>query len=284
MREMDVTRRWFMLAGVGFGLTMLASPRVPRARETILPLGGKIDQTAVLQHLIDEAAASKRPLHLPAGIYATGRLTLPSGTQIEGVEGRTILRSRGGAAILKTASADTVRLSGLVLDGDNQPLGMDGALLKADGVAGLDISACRFIGSSEDGVALQCVSGRVAGCMMRRIGGTALWSVECSDLAIMDNAIAQAATGLSLSGAADNHFVVVSGNVISGLFLRKTLTYSGIGIVADSGAVIRGNSIDGAPAYGILLGASHMARVTGNTIRNAYIDVATVPAADPIAC
>lgn len=281
---MDLVRRRLMLAGLSFGLAALAFPRLPRARETILPLGGEIDQTAMLQDAIDRAARAGLPLRLPAGIYATCTLTLKSGTQIEGLPGQTILRHRGGGSILRVEHAENVRLSGLVLDGGSQMLGTDGALLVANDVAELDISACRFIGSSEDGVALHCVSGRIAACEMHRIGGTALSSVECGDFTIMGNTIERAATGLFLSGDPDNHSVVVKSNIISGLFLRKTLPQSGVGIIADSGAIISGNSIDGAPAYGILLGDPHSARFAGNTIRNAYIDVASAPVADVIAC
>jgi putative cofactor-binding repeat protein len=112
---------------------------------------------------------------------------------------------------------------------------------------------------------------------MNQIGGTALSSIECCDLAIMDNTIEYAATGLSLTGAPDSSSVVAKGNVIHDLFMRKMLPHSGVGIVADCGAVIRGNVIDGAPAYGIRIAGDHQrVRVTGNSIRNAFIDIASI--------
>jgi hypothetical protein len=120
---------------------------------------------------------------------------------------------------------------------------------------------------------------------MSRIGGTALLVVECGDLAIVGNTIEQAATGLSLSGAPDHSSVVVRGNFIRDLHLRKTLLHSGIGIVADSGAVICANIIDGAPAYGILRSeGTREANISGNTIRNAYIDIGvSAPLSRPLA-
>lgn len=280
---MKIARRHMMLASLSFGLAALTSPVLSRAREAIVPDGDTIDQTAALQAAIDRAALSGIPLTLPAGVYATGRLTLSSGAMIRGVPGRTILRSRGGESIFVVEAADNVGLTGLVLDGNQRALDRDGVLLVADNVSGLDIRQCHFKGSSADGVALQCVSGRIAGNRISRIGGTALLIVECGDLAIIDNAIEQAATGLSLSGAPDNSSIVVRDNVISDLFLRKTLLHSGIGILADVGALIRGNVIDGAPAYGILIGEdTRGVSFTGNTIRNAYIDIAvSVPLARP---
>ncbi|MEX2166167.1 MAG: right-handed parallel beta-helix repeat-containing protein [Methyloceanibacter sp.] len=273
-----------MLAGLGLGIASMGAPRLLGARETdafstygIVPGGGEIDQTAMLQRAADAAAQSDTPLSLPAGIYSTRRLTLKSGTRIVGVPGRTILRARGGGSIIKVKSADNVRLSGLILDGDSQWLDTDGALLVADDVSGLEIRECRLIGSSEDGIVLQCVSGHIAGCTMSRIGGTALSSIQCSDLAIMDNTIEHASTGLSLTGAPDSPSVVAKGNVIHDLFLRKMLPHSGVGIVVDCGAVIRGNVIDGAPAYGIrIAGDRQHVRVTGNSIRNAFIDIVSI--------
>jgi putative cofactor-binding repeat protein len=281
---MKIARRHMMLGSLSFGLATLALPVMPRAREALAD-GGAIDQTAALQAAIDRAARSGMPLNLPAGIYETGRLTLKSGVRIRGVPRRTILCSRGGEAIFKLEAAETVGLSGLVLDGNQQTLGMDGALLVADDVSGLAIDKCRFIGSGADGVALQCVSGRIAGSRISRIGGTGLLVVECGDLAIVGNTIEQAATGLSLSGAPDDSSIVVRGNVIRELHLRKTLLDSGVGIVADSGAVIRGNIIEGAPSYGILRSeGTRETSVAGNTIRNAYIDIAvSAPLSRPLA-
>ena len=280
---MDVRRRQLMLAGLGLGVVTMVAPRLLSARETepfntfgIEPGGGETDQTAMLQRAIDAAADSGTALFIPAGIYSTRRLSLKSGTHIEGVPGRTVLRSLGDGLILRVEQAENVRLSGLVLDGDNQPLGTDGALFMADDVAELAIRECHFLGSSEGGVALHRVSGRITGCTMSRIGGRALLSVKCRDLAIMDNRIEHAAIGLSLTGAPSDRSVMAKGNVIRDLFLRKTLMHSGVGIVTDGEAIIRGNVIDGAPAYGILLGDLPMARIAGNTIRNVYIDIASI--------
>ena len=91
-------------------------PRPDRARQTrptrpttrkasaptaSCPAGGDLDQTATLQLAADQAAETGTPLFLPAGVYSTSRLTLKSGTQIEGVPGRSILRYRDGGAILQ---------------------------------------------------------------------------------------------------------------------------------------------------------------------------------------
>ncbi|MGV1015071.1 MAG: right-handed parallel beta-helix repeat-containing protein [Methyloceanibacter sp.] len=253
----------------------MTGPRLLSAADGIEP-DGETDQTTLLQRAADEAARSGTPLFLPAGVYATGRLILKSGTHIEGVPGQTVLRYRGGGAILSVAQADTVRLSGLELDGGNLPLGDGGALLAACDARNLDIIACRFIASSEDGIVLRRASGRIAGCEVGTIGKTGLAVEDCGNLTIAGNLIEKAATGLSLTGSHPNaQPVVVQNNFIRDLFLRKTIQNSGTGIAVAGDCVVRGNLIDGAPAYGILIaGNGQRARVSGNAIRDAYIDIA----------
>ena len=281
---MDVRRRQLMLAGLGLGVVTMVAPRLLSACETetfntygIEPAGGETDQTAMLQRAIDAAAHSSTTLFIPAGIYSTRRLSLKSGTHIEGVPGRTILRYRGGDAILNVAQAGNVRLTGLVLDGGNQPLGA-GALFAVRDATDLDISGCRFIASSGDGIVLHRASGRITACEIVHIGKTGLASEDSGNLTIAGNLIDEAATGLSITGFKPGAGpVVVQDNVIKDLFLRKTIHLSGTGIAVAGDSVIRGNAIEGAPAYGILIVDDRQrVRVAGNSIRNAYIDIASI--------
>ena len=167
---MGIGRRDVLLAGVGLGLAVAGTARERSPRTTtdlpqgycthgIVPGGGAIDQTAMLQSAADAAARTGTPLFLPAGIYSTSKLTLKSGTHIEGVPGRSILRYRDGGALLSLEGVENVRLAGLVLDGDSKPLGERGSLLAATETKHLDVTGCRLIGSTEDGMALRKASG-----------------------------------------------------------------------------------------------------------------------------
>lgn len=185
---MTIGRRELMLAGLGVGLAVVG-PRLVAAQGSsntggVTPGDGVTDQTAALQDAADAAARSGAPLRLAAGTYSTERLNLKSGTHIEGVPGRTILRYRSGGAILATEKTDNVRLSGLVLDAGGKPLGEDGALLLATGATHLDISDCRFMGSSEGGIVFRRVAGRIANCEIGHIGKTALFSEDADGLEI----------------------------------------------------------------------------------------------------
>ncbi len=195
---MGVGRRELLIGSLGFGVAAAAGPRGAEARDAadnpqgfstygIAPAGGDLDQTASLQLAADEAAESGTPLFLPAGIYSTSRLTLKSGTQIEGVPGRSILRYREGDAILRMAQAENIRLAGLVLDGGAKPLPDDGALLAATEIKHLDIANCRFLGSTKDGVVLRKVSGWVKDCEIGDIRNAALFSEDAGGLEIAHN-------------------------------------------------------------------------------------------------
>ena len=195
---MTLRRREVMLAGLGAGLTAAVGPRAANAGEAsergeafstygVVPADGAINQTATLQEAADAAARTGTPLFLPAGTYSTAKLTLKSGTHIHGVPGLTILRYADGGAIIETEGTDNVRLNGLVLDGGGESLGEDGALLKATETTHLDISDCRFLGSSGDGVVLRKVSGRIADCEIGDIAGAALFSEDAGGLEIGHN-------------------------------------------------------------------------------------------------
>jgi len=390
---MAVGRRELMLAGLGVGLAAAAGPEVANARKAgapeafstygVVPAGGAVDQTATLQEAADVAASSGTPLYLPAGTYATGRLTLKSGTHIHGVPGLTILRYANGGAILGVEGTDNVRLTGLVLDGANAPLGADGALIVAADSTHFDLSDCRVTGSTEDGVVLRQVAGRIADCEISGIRKAALFSEDakglqiahnhvhdCGDNGILiwrsevgedgtivtanrieriaaksggsgqngngvnvfraggvlvnanritdcafsairsnsgsncqmvanscarlgevalyaefafegaviaNNIVDQAAMGVSVTNFKQGgRLAVVQGNLVRNLFLRKDVDTRGIGIGVEADAVVSDNVIEGAPAYGILVGWGNYLRdvsVTDNVIRNAHIGI-----------
>jgi uncharacterized secreted repeat protein (TIGR03808 family) len=195
---MVVGRRELLIGSLGIGVAAATGPRDLAARDAetnpqgfstygIEPAGGEIDQTATLQLAADQAAETGTPLFLPAGTYSTSRLTLKSGTQIQGVPGRSILLYRDQAALIGIMQAENVRLAGLVLDGSGKPLPDDGALLAATESKHLDIGNCRFVGSSRDGIVLRKVSGWIKDCEIGDIRGTGLFSEDAAGLEITHN-------------------------------------------------------------------------------------------------
>jgi uncharacterized secreted repeat protein (TIGR03808 family) len=385
---MAVGRRELLLGGVGLGLAVAAGPRAGFAQDSglcgaqsIAPGGGAIDQTAMLQEAADTAAQTGAPLFLPAGIYSTAKLTLKSGTRIEGVPGETILRYRDGGALIALEGVENVRLSGLVLDGDAKPLAESGSLLGASDTKHLDVTNCRFIGSTANGVSLRKVSGwikdceigdarkagltsedasglqiahnavrdcgesgivvsrsepgedmtivtsnRIAGiaaggggqtgngisvlragtvtingnriadcavsairanaasnCQMignscTRLGEVAIYAeFSVEGTVIANNLVDRAAGGISVANfAKGGRLAVIQGNLIRNLFLRKDNELRGFGIAVEADSVVTGNVIEGAPAYGIIIGwGPHLrdVNVADNLIRDVLIGI-----------
>lgn len=273
---MKFGRREVMLAGLATGLAATMGFRTSHAK--VLAAGGTVDQTAELQAALDKAAHSGTPLFLPPGTYKTGRLTLKSGTQLQGVSGRTVLIADAHTdGIFETFCADAVRLSGLVLDGGGAAPNETGALLTAAKTTNLDVSGCRFLNSGAHGVSLRKASDRIANCEFEAIAKTAVLSEDATGLEISHNIVDTVAVGISISGVNESgRLPVVQGNRIRNLFLRKIGACGGIGIGVEADCNVAGNIIENAPAYGILVSADDRPRsvsVTGNTIRESHIGI-----------
>src|SRR5664279_5288742 len=131
---MDVDRRHFIGASAaGIAGALVMSPGAVRAAALTSVLGRDAtqygvrpgspdDQTKVLQRAIDEAARAQAPLALPPGVYRTGMLRLPGGTQLVGVRGATRLIFTGGASMLSGEGAGGIGLTNITLDGGSIPL------------------------------------------------------------------------------------------------------------------------------------------------------------------
>jgi len=186
---MAVGRRELMLGTLGMGLALAAGFRPVRAQRNIaqpfstygvVPRAG--NQTAALQDAADQAAESGTPFFLPPGNYMSGKLELKSGTQIQGVPGKSVLCYTGGGALISIENASDIRLTGLTLEGEAKPID-SGALLIAESVKGLTLSDCRVIGSAEHGIVLHEVSGRITDCEIGLIGeSSGLFSQDAAGL------------------------------------------------------------------------------------------------------
>jgi putative cofactor-binding repeat protein len=206
----------------------------------------------MLQEAVDAAARSGLPLFLPPGIYSTRLLELSSGTHITGVPGQSILRCRDGGGLIGIEQAKDIRVESLVFDGDGKEMGVDGALLAATMVARLRLSKCRFLRSGSSGILVS----------------------RCEDVAITGNIVEKAATGIAVTNAQGRGRALVQGNLVRNLFFRKVALFHGIGISIDADAVVRGNIVENAPGFGILVGRDlRDVSITHNRISYAHIGI-----------
>jgi polygalacturonase len=248
-----------ILSGLGLGVAFAAGPRLAHARWAVastfgvMPAGGAVDRTAMLQQAIDAAAKSGEPLFLPPGIYSTRRLELKSGTHLTGMPGKSILRYRDGGGLIGVEQAEDIRLDGIVLDGGGRDMGIDGALLTATLVERLQLSNCSFL----------------------RSGSGAILVARSENVIIAGNMVDEAATGIALiDGTKAGKPALIKGNLVRNLFFRKIAPSHGNGITVEADAIVTGNAVENAPGFGILVGRDvRDVGIAKNDIRNAHIGI-----------
>jgi uncharacterized secreted repeat protein (TIGR03808 family) len=117
-----------------------------------------------------------------------------------------------------------------------------------------------------------------------RMGEVALYAEFAFEgVVIANNLVDKAAMGISVTNFKQGgRLAVVQGNLIRNLFLRKDADSRGIGIAVEADSVVSGNVVEGAPAYGILVGLGSYLRdvsVTDNLIRDSHIGIGVSTAA-----
>ncbi len=277
---MGIGRRDVLLAGVGLGLAV-AGPRASAAQNDpdlpqgycthgIGPGGGAIDQTAMLQSAADAAARTGTPLFLPAGIYSTSKLTLKSGTRIEGMPGQSILRYRDGGALLSLEGVENVRLAGLVLDGDFKPLGERGSLLTATETKHLDVTGCRLIGSTEDGMVLRKASGWIKDCEIGDIRKAGLFSEDAGGLEIAHNHVRDCGDNgilVSRSEPGEDATIVAANRIerIAAAGFGSGQNGNGINVFRAGSVMVSGNRIADCAFSAIRANAASNCQMIGNS-------------------
>ena len=256
---MRIGRRDVILSGLGLGIAFAAGPRLERANWAgsstfgLTPLGGAVDQTAMLQQAIDAAAKAGSPLFLPPGVYSTRRLEFRSGTHLTGVPGKSILRCRDDRGLIGVEHAADIRLNGLVLDGGGKDVGVDRALFAATMVERLQLSKCHFL----------------------RSGSGAILVSHSENVTIAGNLVDNAATGIAVTNIAQlGKPALIKANLVRNLFFRKIAPSYGNGILVEADAIVTGNVVEDASGFGVLVGR-HVRGVciAKNDIRNAHIGI-----------
>lgn len=151
------------------------------------------DQTRLLQRAIDEAAAAQIPLGLPPGIYRTGMLKLPSGAQLVGVRGATILKFSGGTSLVTSEGASNISLINLTLDGGGIKLANRRGLVHFLNGLNVRIHDCEIVSSGGNGIWFENVSGEVSGNIIRKIAHTGFTSFDALGLLVSQNTIQETA-------------------------------------------------------------------------------------------
>ena len=229
-----------------------------------------LDQTAALQHAIEQAAAAGAVLRMPPGLYRSGALQLPPYAIIVGVPGSTRLVMTGGASLLSSNGADYVQLSNLVLDGNHVKL-MDGhGLVHLRQGRAVRIADCMLVNAGGNGIMLEAVEGEITGNTVIGAADYAIFSNDAAGLRIAGNTVRGAGNnGIAVwrSAPGDDGTLVVDNRVED---TKNTSGGSGqwgnaISVFRADNVIVRGNRINTA-AYSAVRGntASNI-QIVGNT-------------------
>jgi uncharacterized secreted repeat protein (TIGR03808 family) len=200
---MDFDRRHLLkLGAIAAGAATVAMPSAGAAPATPpagalgldamhlgLRPGSPDDQSRVLQNAIDAAARAQAPLWLAPGIYRAGNLKLPTGAQLLGVRGATLIVLTEGASLLAATGADHITLSGLVLNGGRRPLDDQHGLVQLESCRALRMVDCEIFGSGGHGIRCVGVEGEVAGNTLADIADVAILSYNAGGLMLARNTI-----------------------------------------------------------------------------------------------
>jgi uncharacterized secreted repeat protein (TIGR03808 family) len=278
---MTVNRRRLFAAFAGVASAGAATPALardsaamPRAEIEATALGlrpnAPEDQSTILQHAIERAAAAGAVLRLPPGNFRAGALQLPPYAAIAGVAGTTRLVMTGGPALLSSSGSDHISLSGLVLDGDTIPLTDGHGLIHLTKGAAVRIADCEIINAGGNGITLQEIAGEVTANTIAVVTDNAIFSNDATGLRIAGNTIRGAGNGGILvwrSKPGDDGTLVVDNRVedIANKRGGSGQWGNGINMFRADNVIVRGNRIRNA-AYSAIRGntASNL-QIVGNT-------------------
>jgi uncharacterized secreted repeat protein (TIGR03808 family) len=232
--------------------------------------GGGAEQTRMLQDAIDRTAGARVPLMLGPGVYRTGTLNLPTGTQIIGVHGATRLVFIGGNALISATAADHITLAGLVLDGAARPMPDNTGLVVINQGNDIRITDCDIVGSSRSGVVLNQISGSICANTIVGAGDVAIHALDSKSLLIQGNIVRDAGnTGILVMRSEKGD----DGTLIYDNRIENTHARSGgagqygnaINVFRAANVIVRGNHINHAAFSAIRANSASNIQIVGNT-------------------
>ncbi len=148
------------------------------------------DQSQILQAAINTAAQNDRTLFLAAGQYLVSNISLPARARITGIAGETRLTYTGAGYLVIADGSELVRLTDLVFDGANRPLGeyVPGTVHLSD-VPDAVIEGCHFMGSGQSALAFDRSGGRITGNVISGAAEAGIRAIESTGLSVTDNTV-----------------------------------------------------------------------------------------------
>jgi uncharacterized secreted repeat protein (TIGR03808 family) len=276
MRPMTIDRRCLLLGSLT-GAAVIATPALaaPLSRYGLdaaqfgVRPGAADDQTAKLQRAIDQAAQARMPLMLAPGRYRAGNLTLSAGAQLAGVRGATRLSLTQGPSLIAAEHANTVSLTGLVLDGGGKPLPEGRGLVHLVGAQSLRIADCEILHAGGNGIGLAQCAGAVTGTTITDAADNAMFCIDSRGLTLSANIIRGSGNGGIRVWQSDKRN---DGSLIADNRIEDTRARSGgtgengnaINVFRAANVIVRNNVIGKAAFTAIRGNAASNIQIIGN--------------------
>ncbi len=264
-------RRLFI---AGLAATAMAAPaRAVEATKYGVEPGKTEDQSAALQDAMLKAAAEGRQLFLGAGTYFVSNLQVPSGLDLVGIAGATILAATGTAPVASISGAANIRLSGLSFSaGTAGPEGDDQALLILSASSGIRLADLGFSGGKANGLVVRDAEADITGCRFADHARAAIFALDGRGLFISGNRIGNCGNGgiLVWGSAPRRDGSVISGNFISGIGATaggNGQNGNGINLFRVNDVVVADNQIAQCAFTAIRLNTTADVTVSGNLCR-----------------
>ncbi|MBI2716049.1 MAG: TIGR03808 family TAT-translocated repetitive protein [Rhizobiales bacterium] len=258
---MPIDRRR-LLTGSLAGAAILAAPvsayGLDAAQFGVRP-GAPDDQSRALQRAIDEAARRRTPLMLAPGVYRAGDLKLPSGAHVAGVRGATRLMLTRGPSLLSSAHAETVTLSGLTLEGGNQPLAEHRGLVHFNTTKSLRVADCVILAAGGNAIAMEQCDGEVTHNAVTGAADNALFCIDSRGVSITANIIRGSGNGGIRVWQSDKRR---DGSLIADNQIEDTAARAG-------GSGQNGNAINVFRAADVIVRGNHIRKAAFSAIRGA---------------
>ncbi len=229
------------------------------------------DQSDRFQSAVDQAAARRVPLVLPAGRYLVGNIQLRPGTRLVAAAASTVLAYNGKGVVLQATDAADIRLDGLEIDGGFLPLRGAGAsaLVHLSRCTNARLADLAFRNSDGHGLKLEAVGGNVEGCRISAVKGAAIFSLDSTGLSISRNDIAGCQNNgiLVWRSAHGDDKTRVFENTISSIAAAAGGTGqngNGINIYRAAGVMVAGNRISDCAYSAVRANEASNVQITAN--------------------
>ncbi|MBS7702482.1 TIGR03808 family TAT-translocated repetitive protein [Chelatococcus asaccharovorans] len=228
------------------------------------------DQSKALTSAIREAAQRQVPLVLQPGRYRVSAVPLVEGSIIIGVSDQARLVQAADSPIFLADGIRRVGLINLTFDGMAQPLPQSRGLVEIGGTQQVTIEACSFANSSRIGLVLRGTGGRVTATRFTGMGSSALFSLDATGLAVIDNTVRTCSNnGLQIwRSQAGEDGTVVRGNRISDIHFDAGGTGengNGISLFRAGGVMVANNVVRDCALTAIRNNSGANCQILGNT-------------------